>query len=401
MLQVSRVAVALFLSVVLNVDSPMSLTPSNSPIPISYFGMHVHNAVTGTPWPNIAFGTWRMWDTHTTWNDLEPSRGQWKFSRLDQQVALAEAHHLDILLPLASSPNWASARPDEPSGEKPGNASEPKRLDDWRDYVKTVATRYKGRIHEYEIWNEPNVKKFWTGSTEDMVNLTREAYKVLKEVDPGITVVSPSSTSFAGPQWLDEFLKKGGGDYVDVVGYHSYVQEGTPEKMAELIQQVKSVMTRHGLQKPLWDTEAGWAHPKPFPADLAPAYVARAYILIWAAGASRFYWYAWDNHFWVTLEMVEKDDKTPKPASVAYATTEKWLLGATLNSCTSDNGGVWTCSLTRNGTQNWIVWKGAGQGQFTVPSSWNVHETESVLGKDAAVKANQRLNIDENPQLFR
>ena len=45
-------------------------------------------------------------------------------------------------------------------------------------------------------------------------------------------------------------------------------------------------MKDNGVEdKPIWDTELGWAEPKPFPSDeMAAAYVARSFILSWAAG---------------------------------------------------------------------------------------------------------------------
>jgi beta-glucosidase/6-phospho-beta-glucosidase/beta-galactosidase len=44
-------------------------------------------------------------------------------------------------------------------------------MDYWRTFVRAVATRYKGQIEAYEIWNEPNLKMFWTGSVEQLVTI--------------------------------------------------------------------------------------------------------------------------------------------------------------------------------------------------------------------------------------
>ena len=96
-----------------------------------------------------------------------------------------------ILLPLANT-GWASARPTEASAYKPGNASEPVNMEDWRRYVRKVGERYKGRIRHYEIWNEPNLPPRFTGSISKVVELTCDAYKILKSIDPQIQVVSPA-----------------------------------------------------------------------------------------------------------------------------------------------------------------------------------------------------------------
>ena len=80
--------------------------------------MHIHGMVVPrpglkepTPWPSVPFGAWRLWDAYVGWPQLEPKQGTWNFSTLDKYVALAEAHNVEILLPLGLTPEWASARP--------------------------------------------------------------------------------------------------------------------------------------------------------------------------------------------------------------------------------------------------------------------------------------------------
>jgi len=87
--------------------------------------MHITSAADGTPWPVVPFGTWRLWDAYVTWKDLEPSKGIWNFAKLDALVSLAAQHNVEIILPLALTPQWASGRPNEPSAYTPGAAAEP------------------------------------------------------------------------------------------------------------------------------------------------------------------------------------------------------------------------------------------------------------------------------------
>ena len=42
-----------------------------------------------------------------------------------------------------------------------GTASEPKKLSYGPRWVREVATRYKGRITSYQIWNEANLASFF------------------------------------------------------------------------------------------------------------------------------------------------------------------------------------------------------------------------------------------------
>lgn len=377
-------AVTLSAALGLNLNErPLQLVPAAQEIPPSFFGMHMHHAGDTTPWPAVHFAEWRLWDAYVAWPDLEPRRDEWHFDTLDKYLDLAEQHHVGVLLVLGLTPAWASARPREKSAYKPGFAAEPKDLDDWRVYVRTVSQRYKERIQAYEIWNEPNLKEFWTGSVEQMVTLTRVASEVIRGVDPQAIVVSPSPTSEGGLKWLAQFLSQRGGQDVDVVGYHFYVTPKPPEAIVPLVHQVKATIKNNGLgDKPVWNTETGWSGPKPLPSEeLAAAYLARAYILNWAAGVERLYWYSWDNHGWVALETTEKDNLTPTAAGKSYEVVYRWMVGARMRECSQERGQTWTCELERNGEGQWIIWNPTGKKSFTAPGGWHAQSVVPLLGE--------------------
>jgi hypothetical protein len=365
----------------------LTLSPSSQQIPPEYFGMHIHRAGGTTPWPVVPMAEWRLWDAYVAWPNLEPVKGQWHFETLDKYLALAAEHNVGLVLPLGLSPAWASARPSEKSVYQPGFAAEPKNIEDWRIYVSTVARHCKGRVHAYEIWNEPNLKLFWTGTVSQMVILTREASKIVHSIDPQALVVSPSATQEKGTDWLTEFLDQGGGEFVDVIGYHFYVAPQAPEATVPLVLKVKRILAEHGAAgKPIWNTETGWFMPKPFPSEaLAAAYLARAYLLNWAAGIQRLYWYSWDNHGWVTLETTEQDSRTLKPAGKAYAGIFHWLAGARIRSCVMDQEQTWICELERGADPQRIVWNAAGSRKFVPPQAWHARNISLLLEEERSL----------------
>jgi len=369
--------------------APTPISVPSATIPPSLFGMHIHRAASTTPWPAAPFAAWRLWDASVTWADLEPQQGEWHWEVLDHSVALAEEHRVESLLPLGVTPTWASARPTEPSVyQNPGGAAEPRDLNDWRMYVQMVATRYRGRIRYYEIWNEPNSKDAYSGTIEGMVALAREASTILKSVDPTITVVSPAATAGqTGPAWLAQYLKSGGGAYADVIGYHFYVSPQPPEAVVPLIAGVREVVSQHSAgQKPIWDTEIGWSSNgslrKVFSSDAeAAAYVARTYLLHWASGVARCYWYAWDNRGWSSLYMVQPDNRTPTPAANAYAQVQQWLVGAQMVACGADRNKNWTCQLTRDAGQRVrILWNPDKTTAYALPADWQVERQRDLDG---------------------
>jgi hypothetical protein len=388
------------------------LEPTREAVPATYFGMHIHRADRGTGWPSVPFATWRLWDADVVWANLETAPGKWTWERLDQYVELAARHGVELVMPLALSPRWASARPDEPSSYGPGLGAEPRSIDAWRNYVRTVATRYKGRIQWYEVWNEVNDKGYFTGSVEMIVRLTAEANRIVKEIDPGNRIVSPSIV--ADLKYFDRVYGAGLGQHVDVIGYHFYAPSVVPEKMLIEIAEVRRLMTKHGLaDKPLWNTEVGWAvtnedgskspHLDPRWAMLSPrtaaAYMSRALIVNWAAGVQRYCAYSWDHS---GMGFIEPKAGTHKPIAHAYGQTAAWLSGARIEQC-AKGGDTWTCQLeTKDNNRAWIVWTESGAtNTFKPPHEWQVTETITLGGAPRAFAEQGSVEIGDAPVMLR
>lgn len=342
------------------------------PITLDYFGLVLSRDDATMPWPSVPFGSWRLWDAHVTWALLEPEPGRWNFQLLDRLVDEATAHRTQLLLVLAHSPAWASARPTEASAYKPGYAAEPQRIEDWRNYIRTVVQRYRGRIEGYQIWNEPSDKTHYTGSIPQLVELTCEAQKIIKSIDPAAKVVSAGSAGGGRHvQYLDDFLRLGADRCIDVVAHHFYVPRFGPEQMLPMIRQVREVMRSRKVDHlPLWNTETGWwiantdgqpDHPivanggwRKLDADTeAGATLQRVFLLSRAEGVERLYWYSWVNAYgWGLADNQAK----PKPAARYWNTLVNTLLGETVQAC-STRGGQIGCTLNNAaGQRRDIAW---------------------------------------------
>jgi hypothetical protein len=363
--------------------------------------MHITDAAGETPWPVVPFGTWRLWDAYVTWKDLEPSKGIWNFAKLDALVALAAQHNVEIILPLALTPQWASARSNELSAYTPGAAAEPSSIQDWIDYVQAVTTRYKGKIAYYEMWNEANSTTTWTGTPAELVLLQQVAYSVMKSNDPNAKLISVNLESTSGLPYMENLLRLGYADSADIIGFHLYVSPGVPEDIAPLAAKILSLLNQHEVSKPLWDTETGWLPGCNFASeDQQAATAVRALLVANTSGAARFLWYAWDNHCCVTLFMTERDDTTPTRAALAYANLEKWLVGNTLSPCTQDRG-LWSCGLQfRHGGHGLILWKPSGTASVVDNLDWAPSVVEDMYGNDSPMTG-RSLKVGEDPVLLR
>jgi len=386
-------------------------------VSLDFFGMHIHRLVRTQPWlpngdrrskwPSVSFGSWRLWDAYVSWPYLQPERSRWDFSVLDRYLSIARTKQVKVLLPLGLVPAWASQRPLEKSGYALGNAAPPANIEDWRRMVRAVVARGKGRVEAYELWNEVNLRQFFTGSMEDLVELARVMHEEVRRGDPAALVVSPSFTNgMDGVRALDRYLALGGGTYADVISFHFYTPSGPPEAMLAIVAEVRAVMLAHGVEnKPLWNTEAGfWIENKYQPLRnggpgegwevhddaTAGALLARALIIAHHAGVARYYWYAWDN---IDMGLTEAGSSELKLAGQAYARTVEWLSDQDL-ACSRDSQGLWRCSLGKG--QTFLLWAEAGNLGWQAPVGSSIETATDVLGRFVS-HAEGRLKVGLAP----
>lgn len=364
----------------------------------SYFGMDI-----GYPdkvaWPPIPFGTLRLWDSSVTWLDIEPKKGQWEFGRLDKLVSQAQAHHVDVVLPLAMSPEWASARPKEFCPYMHGGcAAEPAEMQDWIDYVDKIARRYRGKVHYYEIWNELNAASFWSGKPEAMIALMRVAYREIKRIDPTAKVISPSIVG-SSYDVLNRMLDLGMGQHADIIGWHLYMSPSPPEVLGPVVGILRAILQAHHIDKPIWNTESNWLPPLKLSERMDAAYVIRSMVVTRGSGLDRFIWYQWDNHEGVTVAMLKAGNVQITQAATAYATLYRWLVGNVLDGCNADASSVWSCGVEfAGGQRGQIVWHPNGPVRISKFPGWKPKTVEDYLGNVSPWKGD--LTVDDSPVML-
>lgn len=109
-----------------------------------------------------------------------------------------------------------------------GNVTPPKDYTQWSTLIHTLVAHWVRRygLQEvaewfFEVWNEPNLKAFWTGTQEDFFRLYRVTADAIKRVDPSLKVGGPAT---ARDGWIEEFLAfcERGRVPVDFVTTHHY-----------------------------------------------------------------------------------------------------------------------------------------------------------------------------------
>jgi Cellulase (glycosyl hydrolase family 5) len=349
-----------------------TITTPTSTVPTTYQGMSENGVAAWSPWPGVSFGTFRMWDTGTRWNQIETSSGSYSWSKADKIVNLALSNGKDLVYTFGGTPTWASSAPTQTCLYGNGSCAAPRSMSDLSTYAKAVATRYKGKIKYYELWNEPNDQQFYKGTISSMVAMAQTIHDAIKSVDPNAVILSPCATySSAGSPstWMNSFLSAGGGSYFDIASYHAYSGSNAPEFIINSVQGMRNALINHGYgNKQLFITEGGWGEDKYLTNDDQRAnFVARYVVLAWAKGVSKVVWYAYDNPTWGTLW---SSSTGLRPSGTAYNQVYKWLTGATMTGCSQDSNGTWKCTLTRSsGYSGEILWNPSKTTGYNVSSS--------------------------------
>jgi hypothetical protein len=246
-------------------------------------------------------------------------------------------------------------------------------MQDWDDFVRALATHSAGRIKYWELWNEANQHGYWSGGIPALVTMAQHANSIIKSVDPSAKIFTPSGVGGATDTstFLDKFLEAGGGQFVDGVAFHGYVNSipSAPEDVNRIVDAVKGVMAKRGLGgRPLWDTESSWGPANHLPnEDDQIAFVARHYVLQMSKGVQRNYWYAWNDTNYGTLWDVARH--TIRRPGIAYGELVSWLTGAVMAApCVAAPDSTWTCGFTlRGGAQAQMIWNNSVSYSSTVP----------------------------------
>ncbi len=372
---------------------------AQSPIPITYFGMHDNKT---SNWPPLSLGTLRLWDTATSWGKIETSPGVYDFSHLDAFIAEAHANgDFDIVWNPSMTPTFYSSNPtDSTCNYGVGWCWAPTDVDSGDDHFRNFITAVinhvgPGVIKYYEGWNEPNNPPMWKDTVTHLKIIQTDLYNIVHSLDPGAKVLMPAGYACSGQNCIQSLVSNGFGAISDVNTYHAY--HCTPEDVVADDNNIKAIYANGGLgSHPLWKTEGGWGKTSCSPSSDYPSKVARTYLLDWSDGIGRFYWYAYDNTVWGQLG----SGQTLNSAGVAYKQVSNWMVGASGGACTSANN-VWTCDFTRtspSGYQAKAVWYTAGTTSYTVPAGFTTQR--DLSGNTFTVSGGQSIQIDGFPVLL-
>jgi hypothetical protein len=217
---------------------------------------------------------WAQAQPYRRWADVPAAmRGQFSptaggaptdFAATDEIMELAAQRGLDVLPVVLYAPSWDAL---------PGAPAQPRAAAPYARYLTALVERYgpggsfwtddpglgPDPIHQWQIWNEPNISDFWTTEpfARSYVTLLRAAHAAVKAADPTARVVL---AGLANRSWLDLrsiYEVRGAASLFDLVAVHPYT--GQAQGVITILSYVRRVMDHHGDRaKPMLVTELGW-----------------------------------------------------------------------------------------------------------------------------------------------
>jgi len=351
---------------------------------------------------DLAAGTGAGWiREEIRWDWIEHPLGKYDWGFTDEMVTKSRGRGLEILGLLGY--NNTAQKAGVISYEMPD-------IGLWKRYVAAVVGHYKGQIHTWEVWNEPDVPYFWKGSVADYVNFLRETYTTIKAVDPNATVMNGACSDLS-MGWFTDFVNQGGTQYTDVLAFHPYAKQSSIDNgQYESLDLAKLRDIQATVGKPWWFTEIGWAS-SPVATDYGggvgseqaqASYMVRQYtetLSFSGLNVEHIFWYNFHNDGTNpnapenNYGLVRNDWRTPKYAYGAYRQMTLHLTGAVPQG-RLDSGAGPAYRFTRDGTTVDVVW---GNGHATLPTSASVVQAYDLVGNKLPTSvANGQIGIDLN-----
>jgi polysaccharide biosynthesis protein PslG len=188
------------------------------------------------------------------WYSVEWNRGEVNWRYFDTVVSLARARGLRVIATLWGTPQWAAS--DGVFSYGVPNAAA------WETFVSSVATRYRGQVDVWEIWNEPDARFFWRGSPAQYAQTLAAAYTRIKAADPN-AMVALGGLAQGGGDLVGDFLQQilgnashPAGRHIDFHNIHTNFR--SPSAIAAQIANNAAILSRFGVSKRMIATEASY-----------------------------------------------------------------------------------------------------------------------------------------------
>lgn len=206
-----------------------------------------HLAKLGVKWARVQTG----------WARTETVKGRYDFAWLDKVVENLLAIGIQPWFCLSYGNSLYTPAPDRSAvGAVPLNS--PEATSAWLAFTEALARRFARRVRHWEIWNEPNISKFWRMKgqrPEDYVKLVQLTVPRIRQQVPDAVIIGGALAGMPS-RYLRACLERGLGKLVQKISYHPYRK--TPEANYEgEVAAFRRLVATHKPAVKLWQGENG------------------------------------------------------------------------------------------------------------------------------------------------
>jgi len=335
------------------------------------------------------------WVLHTFyWDRIEPQQNNWNYENYDVMVDNACNAGIKVLGVLAYDNRWIH------TDQESHNYIPPERLPDFLNYVRRTVEHFKGRVGAWCIWNEPNISRFWTGTVDEYVELSRQAAAVIKETDKDVVVLAGAfnrNVTGLPKKMINRLFKSGAMENVDAVAFHPY--ELNANRSLKLYGQFERMVSQYGYKDKIWVTEIGYPTGGWYPTKVSqenfPSTVIKTLTLLAAGGAEKIFWYQMfdpsnpsknnSEDFFGLIR--NRDDYTSKGAE-AFRLCALYISGSTCYTYTQDDlpASLLVFYFKRGGGGALVLWNnGYGSTQVSLKLLGTEHLRHDIVTGSASI----------------
>ena len=182
------------------------------------------------------------------WNSIERQKGNFDFSRYEIHVDSARKAGLKIIATLAYENAWLFSE-----GEHKRYISQ-ENIPHFLRYIEEMHHQFQGRVDVWNIWNEPNHKRFWNGPNKDYYELSRQTALKIRELDPEAYIVGGSFVR-APRRFIKKMHRAGALENLDGLAFHPYAMH--PAGSMRITEKFMRILSDVNFTGSVWITEIG------------------------------------------------------------------------------------------------------------------------------------------------
>lgn len=199
------------------------------------------------------------------WEGIEKEKGVYNWEKTDEAIDAVLKYGITPFVTITNgnrlysgTGNYDDQKLAALYGESPSPpVGSKEEMDAWLNFVGAVIERYKEKITYWEIWNEPNHRKFWGAppNAKDYGRLVQFTAEKIRSIHPEAKIIA-GSTAGIDPEYNDTFLNQCDPEKLDIISFHQY--DPLPENRAFGIDIFLNVLYKHNPNFEIWQGECGF-----------------------------------------------------------------------------------------------------------------------------------------------